>query len=148
MLRAIETTGYQALQAHSDAYIAAALGIQAGAVAEIVNVLERAGVIERAGRRYRVVGSLVVDTKAAPQAGEALRRHWAQVAFDRLVAGEDDWFAYNVISVSRKDCERIEQVLRAAYREIRGIVKDSTPCEQAALLTLQLARWDTPGAGG
>lgn len=101
--------------------------------------------IERAGRRFRVSGTLVVDT-LAPAPGVARPGvHWAEVALERLRRGEPDWFSYNVISVSRRDAERIEQVSRAAYREIRGIVKASEPCEQAALLTLQLVRWSDGG---
>jgi hypothetical protein len=46
------------------------------------------------------------------------------------------------ISVSQRDYERVEQRLRAAFREVRGIVKASEPCEQPALLTIQLSRWD------
>jgi hypothetical protein len=66
------------------------------------------------------------------------------VALERLASDRDDWFAYNVISVSAADLARIEQKLRATFREIRGIVKDSAPTESAALLTLQLVRWE-PG---
>jgi transcriptional regulator with XRE-family HTH domain len=143
VLRVVETAGYQALQAHSDAYIARLLGLPPSHVAEIIGALARASVIEPSARLYRVIGNLVVDTKAAGRPEPA--HHWAQVALDRLRRGEPDWFAYNVISVSRADSERIERVLRAAYREVRGIVKDSAPCEQAALLTMQLVRWDDRG---
>jgi hypothetical protein len=97
-------------------------------------------VVERGARHYRVVGTLVVDTKASPGRLNP-GQHWAEVALERLRRGEPDWFAYNVISVSHADSERIESVLRAAYREIRGIVKDSAPCERAAVLTMQLVRW-------
>lgn len=140
VLRVIETTGYEQLPAHSDAYIAALLGLPPSDIAHIIQTLESAGLIELSARRYRVAGTLVVDTKASPRALNP-GHHWAQVALDRLRRGEPDWFAYNVISISHADSERIERILRAAYREIRGIVKDSAPCEQAALLTLQLVRW-------
>jgi hypothetical protein len=140
VLRVVETAGYQALPAHSDAHIAHLLGLPSSEVAHIIQALANAGVIEKSARRYRVAGTLVVDTKAPPRPFNP-GQHWAQVALDRLRRGEPDWFAYNVISVSHADSERIERVLRAAYREVRGIVKDSEPCEQAALLTMQLVRW-------
>lgn len=140
VLRVVETAGYEALPAHSDAHIAHVLGLPSSEVAPIIQALANAGVLERSARRYRVAGPLVVDTKAPPRPFNP-GQHWAQVALDRLRRGEPDWFAYNVISVSRADSERIERVLRAAYREVRGIVKDSEPCEQAALLTMQLVRW-------
>jgi transcriptional regulator with XRE-family HTH domain len=140
VLRVVETVGYEALPAHSDAYIAHLLGLPPPDVAHIIHALASAGVIERTARRYRVAAALVVDTKAPPRPLNP-GQHWAQVALERLRRGEPDWFAYNVISVSHADSERIERVLRAAYREVRGIVKDSAPCEQAALLTMQLVRW-------
>lgn len=144
VLRVIETKGYEALSSHSNEYIASVLELDPELVAHIVEVLEGAGAIRRGSDSYRVIGSLVVDTNVTEQSRARLAAHWAQVAQARVQAGKGDWFAYNVISVSQRDCSRIEQILRAAFREIRGIVKESTPTEQAALLTLQLTRWETP----
>jgi hypothetical protein len=141
VLRILETVEYQALDAHADAFIASKLGIREHEVADILRALGDASVIEHNARSYRVTGTLLVDTKADPDGVQRLRRHWAEVALARISAGEDDWFAYNVISVSEKDSVRIEKRLRAAYREIRGIVQSSEPSERAALLTMQLARW-------
>lgn len=63
--------------------------------------------------------------------------------------------AVAVIGLGKADAVRVAQRrvdhLRAgvkatarSFREIRGIVKDSAPTESAALLTLQLVRWQ-PG---
>lgn len=144
VLRVIETKGYEELPSHSNEYIASVLELEPELVAHIVQVLEGAGAIRRGPDGYRVIGTLVVDTSVTEQSRARLAAHWAQVAQARVHAGKSDWFAYNVISVSQQDCSRIEQILRAAFREIRGIVKESTPTEQAALLTLQLTRWETP----
>lgn len=83
----------------------------------------------------------MVDTKSDPKGMQRLRRHWAKAALSRVGESSNDWFAYNVISVSERDCEQIEQRLRAAFRGSRGIVKDGQPCERAALLTISLARF-------
>ncbi|HKP61820.1 MAG TPA: helix-turn-helix transcriptional regulator [Polyangiales bacterium] len=141
VLRVLETTRYAALAAHSDAFVAETLALPVPVVSEIVRALESARVIERVERLYRVSGALVVDTKVDANAVQRLRRHWAQVAAARATGGTDDWFAYNVISCSEKDCELIEQRLRAAFREVRSIVAASQPIERAALLTIQLTRW-------
>jgi transcriptional regulator with XRE-family HTH domain len=141
VLRVLETTAYTQRSSHSDAWIAAMLGIEARAVSDIVRALGDAGAIEQVSGGFRVKDSLVVDTKADLTATERLRRHWARTALARVEAGSDDWFAYNVISVSEQDCKRIEARMRAAFREVRGIVKNSQPCERACLLTMQLVRW-------
>ena len=145
VLRVIETEGYRALAAHCDDYIARTLGIEALEVRAVVSALLAAGVVEATPRGLRSLAPLVVDTKGDPGAALRLRRHWADVAARRAGAENDDWFAYNVISVSAADCARIEQRLRAVYRELRGIVRESEPSEQAALLTLQLVRWPMRG---
>lgn len=141
VLRILETTSYTALRSHSDTFVAAQLAIGEDEVAEILYALCDAGVIERMSGSYRVIGSLVVDTKVEPEAATRLRRHWAKVALERVDASADNWFAYNVISASEKDLERIQRRLRAVFREIRLIVKESEPTERAALLTMQLSRW-------
>lgn len=144
VLRVIETTRYQSLAEHEDAYVAAALGVKEEAVRRVLEALTGAGVVERVGPRYVVTGALLVDTRDSAEQSRRLRHHWATVALRRVQDADEDWFAYNVISVSVADCDRIERILRAAYREIRAVVAESTPCEQAALLTLHLSRWGAP----
>lgn len=142
LLRVFETTGYQLGPPHDDAVVADILGIDEQTLTNALIALEEAEIVElNSDGRYVVKGSLVVDTRDSSIAVERLRQHWARVAFDSVRQNPEDWFAYNVVSVSENDCERIEQVLREAYREIRGIVSNSTPCERAALLTMHLTRW-------
>lgn len=141
VLRVLETDAYRALGAHSDDFLARTLGIDTAEVQAVTSALMNAGVVAATPHGFKVMAPLVVDTKADPTAARRLRQHWAEVAARRAREDHDDWFAYNVISVSRADAERIEQRLRAVYREIRGIVRESSPSEQAALLTVQLVRW-------
>jgi hypothetical protein len=110
-------------------------------VLQVVAALVDAAVLEWVNDHYEVTGSLAVDTRDSAAMTVRSRHHWARVAYERVQRNESDWFAYNVISVSEVDCDRIEQILRAAYREVRGIVSQSQPSERAALLTVQLARW-------
>ena len=53
-----------------------------------------------------------------------------------------DWLAFNVISTSASDLERVRDVLRRAFREIRTIAAASEPPESVALLNLQLVTWN------
>lgn len=141
VLRVIETTGYRARPRHQVGTIAHALGVDEDTVSGVIRALIDAGVLGLRGEHYEVTGSLTVDTRDSSAVTERSRHHWARVAFERVQRNEDDWFAYNVISVSEADYDRIERILRSAYREVRGIVAESHPSERAALLTLQLSRW-------
>lgn len=142
LLRIFETTAYQSGPPHDDDIIADTLGIDEETVSTAVTALREARVIELSSNgRYVVSGTLVVDTRDTAMAAERLRWHWSGVASESVRRNPENWFAYNVISVAEKDCQRIEQVLRNAYREIRGIVSQSAPCERAALLTMHLSRW-------
>lgn len=135
----LETEEYRKLNGPSASYIARRLKVAPVVVVEALAALERAGVVVRHGKTLKVADALVVDTRSVPM--KRLQAHWANVALSRAIEGDTDWFAYNVISVSSTDLEKVQAVLRAAYREVRGIVKSSSPCEEAALLTMQLVRW-------
>lgn len=139
VLRLLETVPYRKRGRHRSSYLARCLGCS---IAEVDTSLERlssAGVIERRGSRYVVKGQLAVDTQGGKAALHALKRHWSQVASERLRAPQDtDFFGYNVISVSREDLERIREKLNVTFREIRSLVAASQPEEVAALLNLQI----------
>ncbi len=112
-------------------------------ITQWVDELERVGVLVRVGGRLSIVSELTVSTNGTPEQRRDLRLHWAAVAQRRLQEGADsDWFAYNLIAVSKEDSIRIEERLRAAYREVRAIVADSKPEEVAALLTMHLVRFE------
>ena len=82
-----------------------------------------------------------MDTGGGAEALHRLKRHWCQVASDRLSApGEDELFAYNVISVSRADLTLIR--LRMTFRDIRSIVAASKPEQVAAVINLHLMAFD------
>ena len=62
----------------------------------------------RQGCHYTVAGTLNVDTRADPEAAAELMAHWSRVALARYGRGDgDDLFAYNALSVSNEDLERI-----------------------------------------
>lgn len=146
IMRVMETTGYQSHRGDSVAFIAAALAADEREIREALLALEQAGLVDEQRGSYRVTGTLMVDTKISAHGRRRLRTHWASVAQRRVSEGDDDdsWFAYNVISVSASDYALIEQRLRAAYREVRSIVRASEPSEVAALLTMQLVPWPAP----
>jgi hypothetical protein len=57
---------------------------------------------------------------------------------DRLSKGGEGLFAYTVFSVSGTDLDRIRELHKAYYQEVRAIVAQSEPVDRVALLNLQL----------
>jgi transcriptional regulator with XRE-family HTH domain len=150
VLRVIETSGYQRAAAHRPGYIAERLGISREMEVEALARLELAGILERRDGRYRDVSPLTVDMAAPARDLQRLKAHWTRVCLERIEQPlARDWLAYNVVSVSEADSERIREVLRMAFREIRAIAAASQPIETVSLLNLQLVNWpDVEGAAG
>lgn len=138
ILRIIESKGYRELPEHSAPFICGALDLPLEVVQRCVDKLEAAGIVARRGEHYQAVQALTVDTRSIGK----LREHWAAVAAERARApAARDIFSYNVLSASRADVERIDALLRAAFREIRMIVAHTGDDEVAALVNLQLVYW-------
>jgi len=127
------------------AWIAGQLALEPQVVRRCLERLEAAQLVEQHEGSYRPIGSLTVDTKAAPERVRTLNAHWGGVALARIAAPEpDDLFAYNVFSVAEPDLERIRMVLRASFREIRAIIASSQRSDAVALMNLQLVRFGAP----
>jgi hypothetical protein len=100
-------------------------------------------VIRFENRLWREDRPLTVDTRGPKDDMNVLPQHWTTVAGNRLTARRArDFFAYNVMSSSRADYERIRQLLRRTFREIRAIVAASEPAETVSLMNLQLLEFD------
>jgi transcriptional regulator with XRE-family HTH domain len=141
ILRVVETEGYQSLPMHVTGHIARQLGISESTEMRCLQKLEVSGILERHHERYVCVGSLNVDTHAAP----TLKVHWSDVARNRILSpSPDDLFAYNVFSVSASDLHRIRELLRAAFRQARAIAAATPTTERVALINVQLACWNDP----
>jgi transcriptional regulator with XRE-family HTH domain len=142
VLRVIETRSYQQLPAHQPGYIARRLGLSVEEEARALERLEVAGILERRDGRYRDLQPLTIDMAAPATDLQRLKAHWTRVCLARLERPEPrDWLGYNVVSVSAGDLERIREVLRMAFREIRALAAASAPVESVALLNLQLLTW-------
>ena len=143
VLLAIETRGYTALEQHDSAWLGRFLGLPEHRVQACVSRLEEAGVVRLQGRHYVSGQPLTIDTRAHPEAGRSLKRHWLMVGMDRVgQPREGDILSYNLFSVSRADLNQIRLLQRSFFREVRGIVAASEPSESVALLNLQLVTWE------
>jgi hypothetical protein len=141
ILRVLETKRYREQPDVAHATLAAWLGISDAVLEAALRGLTDAGVIEYQDGRYEAVAELSVDTRTGSGSLRQLQRHWLGVALERAAAEEDDWFAYNVISCSEEDLQRIADCLKRAYLESRAIVAASEPSEAAALVLMQLVKW-------
>jgi transcriptional regulator with XRE-family HTH domain len=147
VLRVIETESYRRLPRHRAGHIAARLGLSLEQEEAALAQLEAAGILTRHEGRFRDVSALSVDMAASPEDLQRLKTHWTHVCLDRTAAPlPSDWLAYNVISVAERDLDRIREVLRMAFREIRTIAAASQPVESVALLNLHLISWPEPRA--
>jgi len=139
ILRIMETESYRQLPRHRPGVLAAALGLIPEREQQILDALETAGVLEALDGRYRHLPFLTVDTTTTTQLLNRIKAHWARVALERLDAPRDsDWLGYNLMSLSETDLERVRDILRNVYREIRALAASSEPVESAALLNLHL----------
>ena len=146
VLALLETQAYAALAHHSDAFVARALGIPLDVAARSVRALADAGLIAKRRRRYRVQQMLTIDTQSHPERARHLRQHWAEAATRRLRSPRPrDLFAYNVFSVSAADYERIRELQKQYFREVRSIVAASESNQCVALLTQHLLRFGANG---
>ncbi len=149
VLRVLETDGYRAARSHRPGYIAGRLGLDAGREDTVLAALEAAGVAERRDGLYEVGEPLTVDTQASADDVRTLRTHWTAVSLERVQEPRnDDWLGFNVLSSSTEDLERIRDVLRRAFREIRAIAASSQPAESVALLNLHLVTWNQEPSSG
>ena len=138
VLRVLELAAYSARAGHDDAWVAAQLGVPEADVTTAVATLLAAGQLVPRGAHLRLVESGTTDTRRDAASGRRLKAHWARVGLERLEAGADGLFSYNVFSVSHADHARLRELHLAYFRELRAIVAQSTPGEAVVVANVQL----------
>lgn len=142
ILRVLETVAYRRLPEHDTAWLAALLRLPSTEVDACLALLREANIAHWDGSRFTQARPLSVDTQGGKRSLHALKAHWARVASERASAPlPGDLFAYNVMSISEADLQRVRAMLRATYRDVRAVVAASEPSERAALLNVQLMSW-------
>ncbi|MDD9933321.1 MAG: DUF4423 domain-containing protein [Myxococcales bacterium] len=142
VLRALELEDYAALPAHEPGWIGARLGIGRAAEDSALELLLASGQIELHGGRYRVARVLTVDARRDPASTRALRAFWTRLALERLEAASPGVFAYNVLSVSEPDLQRLRELHAEYFQRMRAIVAESEPAERVVLAATQLIALD------
>ena len=138
VLRVIELESYRALPRHQPGFIADWLQITREQEESAVTLLLETGQIKRQRGRLVPGASLTVDTRRDEGHARQAKAWWTEVALERMRRGDEGTFSYNLFSVSRSDLERIRELHRAFYRELRRIVADSEPSECIALANVHL----------
>lgn len=144
VLRVLELADYVKLKKHRPGWIAARIGISVEEEAHCLNALLAARQVRLERGRYVVDRTRTVDTRADARRSRELRRHWMDVARERLTKGVPGTFGYNVMSLSVADLEKLRELHIAYFRDMQALVKDS-PSECVVLFNTQLVRLDQGG---
>jgi transcriptional regulator with XRE-family HTH domain len=152
VLLALELRAYEELPRHRDGWIAARIGIGAEEERACLALLERTGQIRMVRRKYAIVPSRTVDTRRDPRAAQRVKVWWSQRAVERLDAGAPGPSSYNLFTVSAADLERLRELHRSYFQQMRAIVAASQPCERLVLACAQMldlsVEPDAPGVSG
>ena len=138
VLRAIELEDYRALRRHRPGFIAELLQISREEEERCVQLLLTTGQLVQKGGRLLPGASLTVDTRGDAARSRQTKAWWTRVGLERLDAGAQGTFSYNLFSISRADYERIRELYRAFFREARRIIAASEPAQCVALMNVQL----------
>jgi len=149
VLRALELTDYAKLAKHERGFIARRIGISLAEEQRCLRILAQTGQIRLRAGRWQLREVLAVDARRDAKSELAAKAWWTSVALDRLGAGKPGIFSYNVFAVSAADLNRISDLYRAYFRQVRSIIAQSEPSERVVLASLQLLPLDQdPEAGG
>lgn len=144
VMLALELEEYKQLPRHVPGWIAERIGITLQEEESCIELLQRSRQIRMANGCWVVQRALTVDTRRDPGMGRALRRWWSQVAVERIDESGEGIFSYNLCSVSQEDYERLQELHRAYFRQVRTIVSQSKPIERLVLLNAHLFGLDRP----
>jgi transcriptional regulator with XRE-family HTH domain len=145
VLRALELETYRALPQHEPGFIARSTGITLEQEEHCLRVLLRAKQIRRRRGLFRVARVLAVDTRDDPAKNLALKRHWFEVASERLRADgipQGGLASYNLFAISDGDLERLRQAHLDYYERLRAIVAECKHPTRVVLATLDLIPLD------
>jgi transcriptional regulator with XRE-family HTH domain len=141
VLRALELEQYQALPRHEPGVLAASTGISGDEEQGALSALLQVGQITKRGQRFRPSRVLAVDTRENPDGNLALKRHWFNVASERLARDgipTDGLASYNLFAIAEADLERLRQAHLDYYERLRSIVAESRGPTRVVLATIGL----------
>ena len=138
VLRALELREYQALPTHAPGWISARLGIARADEDAALRLLQQSGQVVKRGGRFAPRAVSVIDTRRDARAEISLKQWTTSMALQRLAADSDGQFSTNLFTVSARDFERLRELQRNYFRQLRAIVAESEPAERVAIVNVQL----------
>jgi transcriptional regulator with XRE-family HTH domain len=144
VMRALELEDYKRLPQHVPGWIAARINISEAEENKCLKLLENGRQIRKVKSRWVAERTLTVDTRKDPGMGRALRKWWAQVAMQRIEQADKGIFSYNLCSVSQRDYERLQDLHRSCFRQVRAIVAQSAPVERVDSPNVEMDCEDMP----
>lgn len=145
VLRFLELQRYREGR-HQHGLIAAQLGISREDEQRYLQLLQKAGQVRWDGHRYRVVEQLVTDTGADPARARELQAFWARHAADTMTGGAAGGFAFNLMTVSEADYQRLRALQVEYFAAMRDIVAASSPDERVVLMSWAIVPLDDRSA--
>jgi hypothetical protein len=146
VLRALELEAYSALPAHQPGWIAERIGLSAAEEERCLRLLESAGQISWQNNRWVTESASTLDVRQDPEATLSLARWCANLGTERLVSQGPGQFAFNVFAVSDEDAERLSELQRQYFAQLRSIIVDSSPARRILVANIQL--FELGGVGG
>ena len=140
-LRALELSSYHSDDRDDAHFVAASTGISPEHAVDVLRALASAGQIRKRGGRYRIADVMTVDTRTDIPRDIALKRHWAQVATDRIDAQrlrKGALASYNVFAASAEAYQQIHKLQLDYYDQVRRIVASDTRADRVVLLNMHL----------
>lgn len=118
--------------------LAQALGVPPPVVARSLQALRQSGQVARRRGQWQIREVVALDTRRSPETARALKSFWAGVGTERLSAGAEGAWAYNVFAVSSAQLERIRALQTAYFQALRSLIAEHEPADTVALVNLQV----------
>jgi hypothetical protein len=138
VLRALELSAYAALPRHQRGWIAQRLGIPLQEELRCLKLLADTGQIVKRRGRWNASEVSAVDTRRDPEAAARLRTFWAQVGLERAARDPGAVLSFNLGTLAAADLERVRELHRRYFSELRDIIAASSPGEHVLLANVQL----------
>ncbi|HEX5661717.1 MAG TPA: DUF4423 domain-containing protein [Polyangiales bacterium] len=140
VIRVLETEEYRRREGpHEPGEIARMLKIDSPQEERALRLLLQGGVITESDGRYKLSANGSVDTRGDRARVNALLAHWLETARQRVQDRSDaDFYAYSLAGLSSANVDAAREILRRAFREIRALAATTQPCDEVALINLQL----------
>ena len=100
--------------------------------------MEQGRAFDGPGARFRVKQTLNVDLARDPEAVRRLKVWAGEIGLQRVAAGSEGLYSYNLFCVSERDYSELQRLHRAYFRQLRAIVAESQPSERVVMANLQL----------